>query len=240
MGSEKNDLLPHRLDSSSLEMVERGLGGIAILIACVAALLGFIHGFKYHMEHTVMAGTCIANAILFALLGRLYMKDFLQDRKVVYFSGFCLFLTSITGILYATTWNAPAACFGDCITTSSDYQSFYNPNIPNSDNSKGACMRFSANANPFSGLPEETKVGSPCQIVAIGAGGSVNMRNLTNTLIPDQLTCSTAQGFMQQCWKGNPSFAKWPKKGGCPAPAPSPAPGPAPGPSPPGPAPSPR
>eukprot|EP00056_Hartaetosiga_gracilis_P016346 m.4768 g.4768 ORF g.4768 m.4768 type:complete len:199 (+) comp3978_c0_seq1:41-637(+) len=108
------ELFPKRVGGGSMQTVEKVLfyGGLVFGFATACVCIAF--GALYHIQHLIIGVAILLVGGLFYLLLRGYLKDTMQDRKLVFYACFCLYFVSVSGLLYSVQWQKEADPFHGC------------------------------------------------------------------------------------------------------------------------------
>lgn len=209
-------LYPSRMDSDALQIVEKLMAGLILLLGVASAIYCCIMGMKYHPEHLVLAVILVVCIIEFMLMARLYKNDILQDRKVVYLSGLIVLMIACVGFMYGAAWvPVSSSSFHGCPA-----QNFYSSAKRNSSTSQyggGTCMQYT--------LPPPVASSSQCAVISNVTTPSWLVSPMALPLNSSLLTCTTVTAALSRCYNQTAPL----RIQGCPAPSPpSPSPSPSP------------
>ncbi|EDQ86647.1 uncharacterized protein MONBRDRAFT_33718 [Monosiga brevicollis MX1] len=171
-----------------MQKVEKLLGGASFLLAIAATALLVVEGLKNgHAAHIVLAVCCILAATLFFFIARLYLKDYLQDRKVVYLACALVIVLSCCGLLYATAWGdsscpdifAKASCEKGLLDKNGNCLDI------NITTSAGTCVQLSGHTNQYTASavfsPKPTCTESVMAIQKCGSMPNITCTPCNNT-----------------------------------------------------------
>ncbi|EGD80169.1 hypothetical protein PTSG_10851 [Salpingoeca rosetta] len=192
------ELFPKRVESGSIHTLEKAVSYGTLLLAVAATGVCVAFGIQYHIQHLILGIVIILAAVHFYLLLRMYQKDELQERKLVYLGCLVVLALSIAGILYGVGWQTSDPFYG-C-----DDGWFHKPTgaFP-----KGICSHT---------LPTAIVPAKSCYH-AIGSGGAAQgefqfqlLQGLANQT-KKGITCAQAQQWIQTCTNTKEVSWKCPK-----------------------------
>src|SRR5690348_4716703 len=116
-----------RLESSPLiQKLEKVMFGVVLAFGTGVVVACIVEGVKEHTEHVFMGILVLLTMIHFVITSRLYVNDYVQDRKVVYFVGLVVVFAGVVALVYATKWTAGSSEPPTTTAVPSTCQDYYN------------------------------------------------------------------------------------------------------------------
>eukprot|EP00043_Microstomoeca_roanoka_P005837 m.58333 g.58333 ORF g.58333 m.58333 type:complete len:206 (-) comp13140_c0_seq1:366-983(-) len=182
------ELFPKRIESGSVHTLEKFVSYGTLLLAVAATGVCVAYGVKYHIEHVLLAFVIVVSAVHFYLLLRMYQKDDLQDRKMVYLGCFVVLFVSVVGILYAINW-VPSDPFYGCTNA------WFHP--PTTGYPKGICApTMPTIVNPSQSCYKLAPISS-------STGPAQVQFTLLPAQVPQNVTCQDGLQWAQACTNTN-------------------------------------
>eukprot|EP00050_Salpingoeca_kvevrii_P009698 m.4292 g.4292 ORF g.4292 m.4292 type:complete len:269 (-) comp2405_c0_seq1:139-945(-) len=215
--SPENALYSPRAQSREMQLVEKTVFALLMLLSTATIIYTIIMGIKMHAEHVLMGVSVGLLAIVFVLLCRLYRNDVVQERYVIYLAAFALFAICVSSLVYASKWkedggggSSTAGNIRGCDTTKGSFFSAKDY-VTSGKYGGGVCVTappgFPANATTRTCMsisdmdrPDWTM----SSLVPAGSNGTT-------------ISCQTARNWVQTC---TGRTATWT----CPSPSPPPPP----------------
>eukprot|EP00051_Salpingoeca_urceolata_P006337 m.84041 g.84041 ORF g.84041 m.84041 type:complete len:226 (+) comp14786_c0_seq1:193-870(+) len=195
-------LYPSRVTSTTLQQVEFFVGLAAVVLAIASCVYCIVMGLKGIAEHILMGAVIALVTTMFVMIYRLYRKDILQDRVVVYLSLACVIAVSAAGLLYASHWGSSNP-FQGCTKENQYFGVNAKPVDGDSKYGGGSCLTLQK--------PQASSL-HKCFMF----NGSVTESNLTTSPLAPHTNntiynCTDIYPLMQTCFGQRPSIAQgWP------------------------------
>ena len=158
--------MPPRVSASDMwQKIELGFFALIGTLNVSAITVSAIFMVTTHPEHLSSAISTFFSLALFVVIVRLYIKDELQDRKIVYLAAFVCLTASCSALIYAAHWGS---CDASSVAPTSA------PSCPNGyySHSTGVCITLSYPRDPSS---------YPCYLLNQNRASVWNMSALYNS-----------------------------------------------------------